>query len=113
MTNKEARQILSDMQFSTFSPRPNNMYHKIREALGIAMNAIDELSNRPAWNDASKRPLKAGQYIVLGLREFTPDHSDQPNARWELRTAIWSDRFGWNTKVKYWMESPELPDERR
>lgn len=61
------------------------------------------------WKDASKRPPKEGRYLVWGLHMFTPDHCDEPNAYWQTRIANWSNRWGWDTRVKYWRELPELP----
>lgn len=66
-----------------------------------------ELLKEQQWHDASKRPPREGRYLVWGLHEFTPDHCDEPNAYWQTRIANWSNRWGWDTKVKYWRELPE------
>lgn len=79
-------------------------------ALQHGINQLKEQS--PVWNDASKRPPRHGRYLVWGLYEFTPDHNDQPNAYWQTRIATWSDHFGWDTKVKFWRELPDPPENK-
>ena len=81
-----------------------------RVAIADTVKLLKE--QQPIWNDASKRPPKEGRYLVWGLHEFTPDHNDQPNAYWQTRIANWSNHFGWNTKVKFWMELPEPPENK-
>lgn len=63
------------------------------------------------WISADNRPPSQGRYLVYGLTKFVPDHIDQPNAYWEVKTAYWSNGFGWDCKVKYWMPLPEPPKE--
>lgn len=65
------------------------------------------------WHYADERPPYAGKYLVIGLTEFIPDHTDDPNAFWEVKISIWSDRRGWDCKVKMWTEIPEIPEELR
>ena len=77
-----------------------------------ANTVLELLKKQPMWNDASKRPPKQGRYLVWGLHEFTPDHNDQPNAYWQTRIATWFDKTGWDTKVKFWMELPEPPENK-
>ena len=77
-------------------------------------SAIDdaiELLKEQQWHDASIRPPREGRYIVWGLYTFVPDHNNQPNAYWQTRIANWFDSYGWDTKVKYWMELPNPPTE--
>ena len=78
----------------------------------LGADALELLKEQPIWNDASKRPPKQGRYLVWGLHEFTPDHNDQPNAYWQTRIATWFDKTGWDTKVKFWMELPEPPENK-
>ena len=82
------------------------------KALRETIDNLMEVLKGQQWNDASKRPPKEGRYLVWGLHEFTPDHNDQPNAYWQTRIANWSDHLGWDTKVKFWMELPEPPENK-
>ena len=68
-------------------------------------------ANNAGWISADNRPPCQGRYLVYGLTIFIPDHIDQPNAYWEVKIAYWSNWFGWNCKVKYWMQLPEPPKE--
>ena len=81
-----------------------------KEAIDTAIEALKQPSE---WKDASKRPPKNGRYLVWGLQEFTPDHCDMPNAYWQTRIATWFNNTGWDTKVKYWRELPEPPEEKQ
>lgn len=79
------------------------------------INLLDFISKKQTtiWHYADERPPYAGKYLVVGLTEFIPDHTDDPNAFWEVKTSIWSDRRGWDCKVKMWTEIPEIPEELR
>lgn len=64
-----------------------------------------------SWIGADKRPKKPGKYLVYGVTMFVPDHNGEPCGCWEIKTANWSDKWGWDCKVKYWMPLPEPPME--
>ena len=66
--------------------------------------AIEALKQPPEWKDASKRPPKEGRYLVWGFNSFR---------YWQTRIATWFNNTGWDTKVKYWRELPEPPEEVR
>ena len=63
------------------------------------------------WHDGSERPPREGRYIVWGLTEFVPDHNGQPNAFWETRIGVWSNKTGWNVKVKFWRNLLDPPEQ--
>ena len=65
----------------------------------------------PRWINADKRPPKQGRYLVWGLTQFIPDHTDEPNGYWQTKIAQWFDGIGWDCKVKFWQMLPEPPKE--
>lgn len=64
-----------------------------------------------SWIGADKRPKKPGKYLVYGVTMFVPDHNGEPCGCWEVKIANWSDKWGWDCKVKRWRPLPELPKE--
>lgn len=64
-----------------------------------------------SWIGADKRPKKPGKYLVYGVTMFVPDHNGEPCGCWEIKTAYWSDKWGWGCKVKCWRPLPALPKE--
>lgn len=63
------------------------------------------------WIGADKRPKKPGKYFVYGVTMFTPDHNGEPCGYWEVKIANWSDKWGWDCKVKCWRPRPKPPKE--
>ena len=63
------------------------------------------------WISADKRPPKQGRYLVWGLTRITPDHYDEANGFWEIQSAFWFEKSGWDRKVKFWQMLPEPPKE--
>ena len=94
-----------ESQVKSFSPACSS-----DEQFKECCEAVLELLKEQQWHDASKRPPREGRYLVWGLHEFTPDHCDEPNAYWQTRIAQWSDIYGWDVKVKFWMELPDVPN---
>ena len=66
---------------------------------------------QPGWIGADKRPEKSGRYLVYGVTVFVPDHNGEPCGCWEVKIANWSDKWGWDCKVKRWRPLPEPPEE--
>ena len=78
------------------------IYRKIEEQPTIELES---------WIGADKRPKKPGKYIVYGVTMFVPDHNGEPCGYWEIKIANWSDKWGWDCKVKCWRPRPKLPKE--
>lgn len=72
---------------------------------------VNIILEQPGWIGADKRPQKPGKYLVYGVTMFIPDHNREPNGYWEIKTANWSDKWGWDCKVKCWQPLPEPPKE--
>lgn len=64
-----------------------------------------------SWIGADKRPKKPGKYLVYGVTMLVPDHNGEPCGCWEIKIANWSDKCGWDCKVKRWRPLPEPPKE--
>lgn len=120
MTKDEILSALGEIS-KYFEDCTEATYGEINERFHRWMNAADWAAaylNDPAptiegesWIGADKRPKKPGKYIVYGVTMFTPDHNGEPCGCWEIKTANWSDRWGWDCKVKRWRPLPELPKE--
>ena len=79
-------------------------------------NCLWEIAQAPTiegenWIGADKRPKKPGKYLVYGVTMFAPDHNGEPCGCWEVKIANWSDKWGWDCKVKRWRPLPEPPKE--
>jgi len=72
---------------------------------------VEIILEQPSWIGADKRPEKPGRYLVYGVTMFVPDHNGEPCGYWEIKIANWSDKWGWDCKVKCWRPLPELPKE--
>lgn len=72
---------------------------------------VEIILEQPGWIGADKRPEKSGRYLVYGVTVFVPDHNGEPCGCWEVKIANWSDKWGWDCKVKCWRPLPELPEE--
>ena len=64
------------------------------------------------WHPKEDIPPEYGDYLVLGLRSWTPDHYKDPDARWEIMFAHYLSH-GWSTKIKCWANIPELPEKHK
>jgi hypothetical protein len=73
--------------------------------------AVHDAPTIGGWISADKRPPKQGRYLVWGLTQFIPDHTDEPNGYWQTKIAQWFDGIGWDCKVKFWQMLPEPPKE--
>ena len=74
---------------------------------------MENIENAPTiggWISADKRPPKQGRYLVWGLTRITPDHYDEANGFWEIQSAFWFEKSGWDRKVKFWQMLPEPPE---
>lgn len=78
---------------------------------GQVIECIDAATAIGGWISADKRPPKQGRYLVWGLTQFIPDHTDEPNGYWQTKIAQWFERTGWDCKVKFWQMLPETPEE--
>lgn len=76
---------------------------------GVEKANIYHCTDTHKWHEASDRPPKSGRYLVWGLTEFVPDHTDQPNTYWQTRIASFYERSGWDTTILFWRELPTPP----
>lgn len=94
---------------------PNGAFDALngRQAANLIGKTIDKAPTIEGeiWLGADKRPKKPGKYLVYGVTMFVPDHNREPCGHWEIKTANWSDKWGWECKVKCWRPLPAAPTE--
>lgn len=72
--------------------------------------------NKSNWiYNRTKKPDKEGQYLVVYIRYFVPDHVDDPDHMTDMGIGYYDTKYGWhvpcsNNQVSYWMPLPDYPD---
>lgn len=61
------------------------------------------------WHPRTDNPPRSGDYLVLGLKQYIPDHNGDPDAIWGIMIANYCS-LGWSTKIKCWAQKPTLPN---
>ena len=63
----------------------------------------------------TRKPDKEGEYLVVYIRYFTPDHVDEPDHMTDMGIGYYDMKYGWHVpnscnQVSYWMPLPDYPD---